>query len=327
MDMYDRAMAYLFHLDAIQQWPDAQTLLKRASARKPYAWQLPVIACEAVGGDASQSLPGMVATGCLQVSIILIDDMLDADPKGEHQRIGQPATANLAAALQSIGLEAIAHSTTKSEIKLPILRRLNQMVFTTALGQSWDVQNPHDEDTYWQVVRTKSAPFFGTALYMGGLLGGATEDTAAQLDQLGCLYGEMIQIHDDLSDAMACPANPDWTLQRSPLPLLFAEIVHHPDRERFLELRRAITCPDALAEAQSILIRCGAISYAVDQLLRRFLTSQKILTTMSLVGQDRLEVLLHSVINPVQELLTMMGVAQPNDALTSLILPSLDPPA
>jgi geranylgeranyl pyrophosphate synthase len=145
-------------------------------------------------------------------------------------------------------------------------------------------------------------------LHVGALLGGASPEIAAQIEHFGHLYGEMIQIHDDLNDTMAVPANPDWTLGRSPLPILYAQLVKHPEKERFLELRQAITDPDALHEAQNILIRCGAVSYSLDLLLRKYKTAQEILATTPLTHRKGLEGVLEDVINPVKKLFTAIGI-------------------
>ncbi|MFN8494531.1 MAG: polyprenyl synthetase family protein [Caldilineaceae bacterium] len=326
MDRYRMMFDYLLALPAIQAWPEAQALLTRIGERKPYYWQLPLMACQAVGGDEQIAIPGMAATACLHTAILLIDDMLDADPRGEYQRLGAPATANLASALQAAGLEAITQSEAKAEIKLPVLVRLNQMMLATSLGQGWDVQNPQDEASYWRVIATKSAPFFGTALYIGALLGGAGETRSAQLYQFGALYGEMIQLHDDLGDVMEQPANPDWTMGRSPLPILFAETVQHPARQRFLALRQTIAAPFALEEAQTILIHCGAISYTVDQLLRRARQAQTILAQLALAHQAPMGELLNSVVTPLAQLLTTAGVSQPEAVLMSLPFPQFASP-
>ncbi|MFC1936097.1 hypothetical protein ACFLYP_00365, partial [Chloroflexota bacterium] len=40
-------------------------------------------------------------------------------------------------------------------------------------------------------------------------------------------------------------------------------------QSRFLQLREEITNPQSLREAQTILIRCGAISYCLDHIFRR----------------------------------------------------------
>jgi geranylgeranyl diphosphate synthase type II len=175
-------------------------------------WQLRVLAGGASGGSIEQAIPAAAAIACLRISIILVDDLLDADPRGEHHRVGAPATANLAIAFHAIALDAIARSNAKRETKLAVLCRFNQMMLTTAFGQHKDVQGPKDEEDYWRMVATKSSPFFGSVLYVGALMGGATREDALQIERFGNLYGEMIQIHDDLNDAMAVPANPDWRL-------------------------------------------------------------------------------------------------------------------
>jgi len=308
MDTHSLALAYLLNQPTLPIWPDMRAGLQRMADRRPRDWRLPVVGCEAVGGTPQQALPAVAAVACLQLSIILIDDLLDADPRGEYQRLGAPAAANLAAAFQAAGLEAIEQSDIASTTKLSALQSLNAMALTTALGQYWDTLNPADEESYWRLVRTKSSPFFGAALHVGALFGGAPPGVAEQLRQIGLLYGEMIQIHDDLSDAMAVPANPDWVLGRSPLPILFAQVVDHPDRARFLELRRAIPDPDALAEAQTLLLRCGAVSYGVHQLLTRHQSAAAMLRAMPLLQPAGLQVLLDDVVAPVQRLFAELGV-------------------
>ena len=185
------------------------------------------------------------------------------------------------------------------------------MMLTTVLGQYWDVGGVHDEATYWRLVQTKSSPSYGTALHLGAIFGGAGPATAGTIHDFGLLYGELIQIHDDINDSMATPANPDWINGRSPLPILFAQVVDHPAQTRFLELRRAIPDPAALEEAQTILVRCGAISYAVDQLLSRYHLAQEKLAATRLVQKLELETLLDEVMEPVRRLFTTLGFEQP----------------
>jgi len=177
------------------------------------------------------------------------------------------------------------------------------MLLFTALGQYWDTQNPHTEEAYWQVTRAKSAPFFGATLYVGAMMGGADATSAGKLGELGELYGEMIQIHDDLNDAMAVPASVDWLQGRFPLPILFAEVVPHPDQARFRHLRRQVEQADALVEAQDILIRCGAVSYAIDQLLQRHRQATALRPQLHLAQPRVIDQVLEGVIEPVQKLL------------------------
>jgi geranylgeranyl pyrophosphate synthase len=228
--------------------------------------------------------------------------------------LGLPAAANLAAAFQATALELLRAEGGVSDpmTKLAAWRSLNQMMLTTAFGQYLDTQNPADEAAYWRVVETKSAPFYGAAFQVGALSGSASIEIAEQLKQLGQVYGEIIQIHDDLNDAMAAPANPDWMLGRSSLPMLFAQSVDYPERGRFLELRRVLQSvpdPEALAEAQLILIRCGAISYSLYELTRRHSAAQEMLNGLTLCRRTGLELLFEDLIEPVKKLLATIAVA------------------
>jgi geranylgeranyl pyrophosphate synthase len=302
VDLYPAIEEWLAQRPPVSDWPELRAVLHRASGGRPSAWELPVTACVAVGGSPEQALPVAAAIAGLQTSIILIDDELDADPRGEHQRPGLPATANLAAALQGLALDALLQADAAAPALLAALRCLNAMVLATAWGQYLDSQNPAGEEAYWTLVRAKSAPFFGAALEAGALLGGAVPELAARLGALGRLYGEMVQIHDDLQDVMETPANPDWLLGRRPLPILFAEIVNHPEQARFLELRSRAARPECLAEAQRILIHCGGVSYATHELLERHRAALVELQAMSLANSSGLRRMLAKVVEPIEHL-------------------------
>jgi len=166
-----------------------------------------------------------------------------------------------------------------------------------------DAQNPQDEAAYWQIARAKSSPFFASGLFCGAALGGASLETANALRQFGELYGEIVQIQDDLHDTLQTPASADWLQGRAPLPILFAQTVTHPERQRFLDLRRAIPDPAALAEAQAILLRCGAVSYGLHQSMLRYETGRAQLGRLSLSNPHPLLDLLEQIARPIRHLL------------------------
>ena len=308
MDIYQLTVDYLLKLPIFHAWDEMRTILQRAASMRPRDWQLPILACQAVGGVAEKAIPASAALACAQISIILVDDILDEDPRGEYRRIGSGKASNVSIAFQSAGMEALTRSGASSSVRLAAVDSLNHMMLTTAYGQELDIQNPMSETSYWRVVENKSAAFYGCAFHLGALTAEATEESAHSLHQLGRLYGEMIQIHDDLNDTMTEPANPDWLQKRKPLPILFALTVEHPDQSRFVELYKDISIGNALREAQEILIHSGAISYCVDQLLRRHQTAQDILSSNSIPNKEMIDVLLEAVIQPVEKLFEMLGV-------------------
>lgn len=316
MDIYQTTTEYLLKLPIFDSWHEMESILRRSAATHPRDWELPVIACEALGQAREKAIPACAALACAQISIILVDDMLDDDPRGEYHRIGSGRAANFALAFQAAGAEALLESGASTKIRLEALNSLSQMMSTTALGQELDVQNPADENSYWQVVKNKSAPFYGCAFHLGALFGEATQSATSGLKRLGELYGEMIQIHDDLNDTMAVPANSDWLQGRKPLPILFAQSVQHPQRARFMELYQNISAENALQEAQEILIRCGAVSYCVDQLLRRHQAAQAILEKISLRNKAIVDSVIAAIIAPVERLFDTLGISP--QAVTTL---------
>ena len=321
MDIYQSAVGYLLTFPIFDAWQEMSRILQQLAAKRPRDWQLPVIACQAVGESAEKAIPASAALACAQISIILVDDMLDDDPRGEYQRIGCGRASNFVLAFQNAGMDALIKSGASSSAWLEALNSLNRMMLTTAHGQELDVQNSEDEACYWRVVENKSAPFYGCALHLGALFAEVREETAQNLKQLGRIYGEMIQLHDDLNDTMAVPATPDWLQKRKPLPILFALTVEHPDRARFIELYENVSAGNALQEAQEILIRCGAVSYSVDQLIRRYQTAQEILNKTPLANKESVNSLIEGVIAPVWNLFDSLGLS-PNVLPTATSAPN-----
>jgi len=303
MDFFSRINQDFSSLPHVSAWGDARKIFQGFASSKPNHWLLPTHACKAVGGKPEQSIFAVMAVACAHIGILLVDDMLDADPRGEYHRIGMPVSSNLACAFQAAALHAISQGVQDQPARLVAISSFNEMFLSTAFGQSLDVQAPADESTYWMVAQTKSSPFFGAALQVGALAGGGTLEVAEKLKKLGFLYGEMIQIQDDMHDSMETPANPDWIEGRSPLPILFASLVEHPDQERFRKLSRNITDPAALQEAQEIIIRCGAISYCADQLIQKHQEAKEILSAIQLINPAPISSLLDKVIIPVHKLL------------------------
>jgi len=308
MDIHKSTVEYLSTLRTITTWQEMEEILRRSASARPRDWRLPVITCQAVGGSAEKAIPASAALACAQISIILTDDMLDDDPRGEFRRLGHGRAANYALAFQAAGVEALLEGGAGLKIRSDAVNVLNGMMARTAYGQELDVHNPSDETEYWRVVEHKSAPFYGCACHLGALFGGAERGVASGLKRLGEIYGEMIQIHDDLNDTMAVPANADWIQKRKPLPILFSLSVDHPDRGRFMELFQNINTESALQEAQGILIRCGAVSYCVDQLLCRHQEARGILGSIHLFQSDEVAELLDEIIAPVRKLFDALGI-------------------
>jgi geranylgeranyl pyrophosphate synthase len=311
-NIYDQVIDLFNTLSVVAEWPEVGTLLERIALQRPNDWKLPVYVCEATGMPAEKAVTAVAAAACLQISIILVDDMLDDDPRGEYRRIGYGEAANQALALQSAGLKLLEFSELPLEKKLISIGILNQTALKTAYGQYLDINKVNDEAEYWRLVHTKSTPYFSALWQLGALFGNADSHTAEVLGQIGEIYGEIVQIHDDLNDAMATPASPDWILKRASLPILFAKWVNHSERDYFGQLCDMLLDPDALdpdvlAKAQQILINCGAVSYCIDQILQRYVQAHSLLVTIHLAQLKILEKVLRETVEPVANLFGELG--------------------
>jgi geranylgeranyl pyrophosphate synthase len=254
----------------------------------------------------------------MQLSITLVDDMLDHDPRGLHLRIGEGRTANIAFALQAAAHHLVHRSGLDPAVKLAVCACLARMALGTSYGQHLDVQNLEGEENYWQTLRSKSAPFYGSGMEMGALAGGASNELAASLGEFGMLNGEIIQIYDDLTDALQAPANPDWLEKRPNLAILFAAEAAHPKRDRFRELRERVSDAVALAEAQSILMGSGAVSYCAYHIVRRVQAARTMIDQTALVDRAPLLGILGPQTQPIVALLQRAGAPIPAELQTAL---------
>ena len=309
--------AYLNSLPQVKPWPELAAVFDRAGDIPRPDWKLPILACQAVGGNEEDAIPGAAAIACLQLGIIFVDDMLDDDPRGAHLEYGYGQSANMALAYQSAAILILAQADLGDSQRLRASSALAGAALATSAGQHLDVQNLHGEDSYWRVVEAKSTPFYGAALEVGAILGSASESVAKDLKTLGVIIGEIIQIEDDLNDALEVPANADWKKRRNNLLLLYAQTAEIEDGDRFAYLSaRSSHDPAALSEAQQILVTSGAVSYAAYQLVSRYRKAKNLLAGITLTDPSNLH---HILDEFADSLLSLLGQSKVEISAESLL--------
>lgn len=300
----------------VASWPEIAALLDKKIGRKSYnCWDYPGIGATAVGGSADQALCGATAIFCTLLSIHFVDDLLDEDPRGLHHELGVGKVANIALALQATATKVLTYDP-YPERQPALQRSLANMSLATCKGQHLDAEGLPGEERYWQVIRLKTPPLFGCALELGALLGGGSEEQAAALGSLGLPIGEMVQINDDLNDALEVPARPDWHREAGNLPILYARLAPHAGRDRFEELRSQVQDEDALREAQNLLIESGAVSYCAYCLVESYKKAKRILSELSVADPTPLAELVDSHIAPLLALLRSLGIKEPEGLLS-----------
>lgn len=296
----------------IAAWPDMLAMIERLGHRESISvWEYPGAACRAVGGSPEAALPGAAALLCSVISIHLVDDMLDDDPVGDFHLLGAGPVANLALAFQAAGHRLLDEAPVEAEIRSRLHASFSGMSLATAFGQGLDARDLHGEEEYWRVVEAKTPPLFGAGLFMGALLGGAPLGIAQDLERIGRLLGRFIQVSDDLSDAMQTPARVDWDRRSNNLPILYAMTANHPDRDEFLRLSAQAGRPEALAAAQKILLRSGAVSFCAFKMIEFAQEIRERLAHIPLVAPEHLHLLLESNLRPLHKILESVGVEDP----------------
>lgn len=277
-----KIQALLNIIPELAEWSEIKSVFSRIGTQPRPDWEIPLIVCEAVGGNAEDALVGAAILACQQVSIMLVDDILDEDERGDHVQRGVGPTANIALALQAASYRLLDFAPITLTQKVALADSLSCLSLDTCFGQHLDTQNLTGEENYWRVIRAKSAPFYGRAYQIGAILGNAPEDVQRSLYDYGAIIGEIIQLEDDLHDAFQVPANPDWHQDRNNLIILFARKADYASKPRFEELMANISNEDVLLEAQQILIESGAVSFCAYHLIERFKEAQLLLTMMDL---------------------------------------------
>ncbi|GJM39897.1 MAG: hypothetical protein DHS20C20_01790 [Ardenticatenaceae bacterium] len=298
-------------------WPAMQDVWHHY-AQNSNSWHLPELTCQAVGGDVQLVVPLITAFSCCYISIVLVDDILDDDPKGLYHQMGAGVAANLALAFQAVSYRIVQGMTGTA-----VTAMLAEMVYLnlkTAQGQHLDVQQELSEAHYWETVAAKSMPFYGAGFYLGALGGGADTAVAHQLRHFGNLVGKLIQISDDLADVYQTPACPDWQRSGGNLAILYARLADHPDKAKFEGLLPKIHEPAALEEAQQILLRSGAASYCVYQLLQVAQEARTVLDACDLVHPRLLQQFLAERISHLFELLEENKMPLPEELAAALLV-------
>ncbi len=309
----ERIAAILAALPEAKLIPDLVNIFSRGGKAPRPDWDLPILSCLAVGGAEADGLVGSAAIACLQISIMLVDDMLDDDPRGEYHARGSGPTANLALAFQSAAFRLLDDESLPQDINSALCSCLAHIALATAAGQGLDTSNLRGEENYWRVIKAKSTPFYGGALQLGGILGKAAPEISEDLYKIGVIIGEIIQVEDDLHDAFEVPANPDWMAGRNNLLLLYASSAPYPDQERFKSLRYQVGDQPTLLEAQKILISCGALSYSAYHLIYRTRKAKELLAATQLINPSPIENILDDYAASLIKFLHESGLDIPND--------------
>lgn len=237
---------------------------------------LPLLACEAAGGDPERALPVGVTLECFVSALDVLDDVEDQDnPDAPWQARGVPTAINAATfllLLSQLAVGCLARRGVPAETALEVAR-----VFATAgaracAGQQRDLDQKDgravDEATYLATIGDESGALVEGACRAGALLG--TDDRAVieACARFGFNLGVALQIQNDLAAVSSeWAARNDLRTGKRTLPVIFAlERAPAPIRTELIRIfapgRREDLTPEDVRRARVLLAASGGLLYA-----------------------------------------------------------------
>jgi geranylgeranyl diphosphate synthase, type I len=231
---------------------------------------LPLLTCEAVGGEIETALPVAAAIQLFMAAGDVFDDIEDADsPDSMPGRYGNALAYNAATTLIILAEKALSRLNIRGVNDATIIAALeviNSGYLTACTGQHLDLLHQNDldisEDLYLQIAGMKSATQIQCACHAGALAGGADRILTGTFSFFGYNLGMTAQIANDI---IGITQAKDINNGKITLPVIYAWTQTEGEERRLIELgyRPAISHTVEITALQDLFFRTGAIHYSM----------------------------------------------------------------
>lgn len=303
----------------LAQWSAFVQLVNRPVREQALpCWEYPLLSARCEGASDDVAMAAATAVFAQLYGIHLIDDLLDQEPEGLQTRVSVGEVANLASAFQGAAGRELVESDLTGEEKASAVRWMSEMQIATCWGQHLDSLDATTEEAYWQIARAKTPPLFSFALAVGALFAGSGITRAQEYSRLGEILGLLVQVSDDLGDAIARPAAPDWNRYGSNLAILYARTVEHRQRQDFEQIASRVSISSELERAQRILVECGSVSFCVYKMIEFSRQARAMLAELAPPEPAELERLVDHLMRPLAGLLKRVGLKDPESLMAGI---------
>jgi len=207
-----------------------------------YATGLPV--------DRNRLIPLAAAAELMHTATLIHDDVVDNTTTRRGRPTASALFGNGVTVLTGDYLLAKAMNLLAEDGDIAIIRTISQIAIEMSEGEVLQMIHTSDasisEQTYFDIIRKKTAVFIQGCCRAGALVAGAPEPVVDALSRYGYHIGMAFQIADDLLDyignpaRMGKPVGNDLREGKFTLPLIIALRESTPaDRERLLQMIEA----------------------------------------------------------------------------------------
>jgi len=225
---------------------------------------LPLLTCEAVGGDSHQAIPVVAAWQLLRLSAKLLDDVVDSEsayppPEAIDFALGLLFLAPLV--LQELHSLSVPTSHIKH-----ITQSLYQTGLQACAGQHAEITSHNDivPDGWLIAARIKSGGPCAWAAWAGAMVAGANEQALTDFRNFGLHLGILLQVADDFNGIWRPSKFSDLRSGQLNLAVCYARLVAKGEQKDFLEtwLKNAISGDNtAESEIRQFLTGIGSQAY------------------------------------------------------------------
>jgi geranylgeranyl diphosphate synthase type II len=205
----DARLRSLANVESAKEANEACRYVLRAGGKR-IRGVLTLLACEAVGGSVRDARSAAAAIEILHNFTLVHDDVMD----NAASRRGKPTVQtrwNVNTAILSgdilLGLAYEQLLTSNSPKLRQMLDVFTDGFLTVSEGQALDLEFERRTNVslqeYFAMIEKKTGRLISTALELGALAGGSTEDQRATLRRFGHYLGRAFQLQDDLLDVVA----------------------------------------------------------------------------------------------------------------------------
>lgn len=235
---------------------------------------------------------GAVALELLHNATLMHDDVIDQSPTRRGSDTINRIWDNRVAVLMGDFFLSKCLACSNATGSLQISCVLADMVSMLVEGELEQISNVRthllSEESYFSVIRGKTASLFAACMKVGALSADASSDEIERLSRVGELMGLVFQIRDDIFDyypstkEVGKPTGHDIMEGKITLPLLYAFL--HAPADEAARMKELVEQPHELTEGQVAQLvefakSVGGIEYAQARMKNLSFEAKKVLST------------------------------------------------
>lgn len=234
-----------------------------------------LLSAKLFGGSNSHTLQAGAALEMLHNASLIHDDVIDEATLRRNAKTINSEWDNRIAVLVGDFFVSNALAASIKTDNIQIIKGISNLGKELSLGEIDQICNVRDkrldEESYFQMIREKTASLFRNCVKMGADTAGATDEESAAAVDFAELLGLCFQIKDDIFDyfndaSIGKPTGNDLREGKVTLPLLYA--LRTADKKKSDEMH-SLLAKDTLSENDiqrliTFAIENGGINYAYD---------------------------------------------------------------